>query len=141
MHLIDDIDLIPAFGGRKCDLVPDLPYIVDSIVGSRVYLYHVHGTLFIHSAAHITFVAGTSIHRMLAVDCLGKYLGNRSLARSPCPAEKVGVPDPVHPDLIPQCCDDMVLPLHIIKGGRSLLAVKSLVSHLVTPLPENAFPV
>ena len=43
---------------------------------------------------------GTSIHRMLTVDCLCKNLRNRCLTGPSCSAEQIGMSDPVCFNLI-----------------------------------------
>ena len=129
MHLVDDIDFIPALCRTVRHLLTDLSDIIDTVVGGRVDLDHIHGRAGRYGPARLTFPAGASVHRMLTVHRFGKYLCHCRLAGSPCPAEQIGMSDTVGPDLILQCCNNMVLPLYISKFGRAELSVKRRIRH------------
>ena len=124
MHLVDDIDFISALCRTVCHLLTDLPDIVNTVIGGRIDLDHIHGRAGRYGPACLTFPAGASVHRVLTVHRLRKYLRHGRLACSPCPAEKICMSDPVGPDLILQCCNDMILPFYIRKFGRAELSVK-----------------
>ena len=100
MHLVDNINLILALRWRIRHFFPNLTDIVNTVVGCRINLDHIHGSLLIDRTAHSTFIAGTAIDRMFAIHCLGKNLGNGSLTGSSCTAKQIGMPDTIHLYLI-----------------------------------------
>ena len=84
----------------KNQIEMNLTDIVNTVVGCRINLDHIHGSLLIDRTAHSTFIAGTAIDRMFAIHCLGKNLGNGSLTGSSCTAKQIGMPDTIHLYLI-----------------------------------------
>ena len=113
MHLIYNVYFVPPLCRTVGDLLPYLTDIVHTVVGRRVNLDHIHRRACRDGPAHLTLPARTPVHRMLTVDRLCKNLSHGSLSGSPGPAEKIRMSDTVRFDLILQCCNDMILPLHI----------------------------
>src|SRR5699024_2415318 len=123
MHLVDDIYLIFALNRRVLYLLPDLPDVVHTVVGSGVNLKDIQRTLIVDGLTGRTLVARIAIHRMLAVDRLGKKLRDGCLAGSTRATEKIRVPDSVIKNLIAQGADDGILPLNLIKIVRAPFSI------------------
>ena len=109
MDLVDDVDLVLELGGQVFDLVADLPYVVNYVVGSRVNLDDVDSRARSGAFAGLTFSAGISARRMLAVDRSGEDLCAGGLAGSPRAAEKIGVGGLAVFDLIAEYGGYMIL--------------------------------
>ena len=116
MNLVDDIDLLPAFSGGICNLFNNPAEIFHSVSGRRVHLDHIQAAAFSDRAAGFTFPAWIPVYRMQTVDRLGQNFGAGRLARSAASAEQVRVRDPPGLYLIPECADNHVLSLDIVKG-------------------------
>ena len=129
MHLIDDVHFKFSFRRGIRDLIHDFTDVVHAIVGSRVNFYHIHAGTGSDCAAGRAFSAGTSIHRMFAVDTSGKQLCNGSFSRSSCAAEQICMTDTVRLNLILQSCHDRVLSFHFFKTGRTESSVHRCIRH------------
>ena len=88
--------------------------------------------------AHLAFITGASIDRMLTVDCFGEDLRYSRLTGTSRSAEKICVSDAVGIDLIRQRCHNVVLPLDISKIIRPELPVQGSITHNCTPFPARA---
>ena len=124
MHLIDDIHLISSLRRTVGYLFPDLTDIVHTVVGSRIDLNDVHGSTGCNIFAHGTFPAGTSVYRMLAIDCLCKNLRYCCLSGSSCATEQICMSDPVRLYLILQRCDNMILSFYVFKFRRTKFTIQ-----------------
>ena len=134
MDLIDDIDPVTALCGRILNLFPDIPDILHAVVGGRVNLHHIHGGTRENGPAGGTFIAGTSIQRMLAVHRPGKDLGDTGLSGTPCAAEKVRVACPAGNNLVFQRLYNGVLAFYVLKGNRTPFAVQCRIGHIFRSL-------
>ena len=100
MNLIDNVHFIFSLRRTIRNFLPDLPYIVHSVVGRGIDLNHIHGCAVLNTSAHITLIAWIAIHRMFTVDRLGQNLSHRRLPGPTRTAEQVRVADPVGFNLI-----------------------------------------
>ena len=100
MNLIDNVHFIFSLRRTIRNFLPDLPYIVHSVVGRGINLNHIHGCAVLNTSAHITLIAWIAIHRMFTVDRLGQNLCHRRLPGPTRTAEQVRVADPVGFNLI-----------------------------------------
>ena len=100
MHLIDDIHLVFSLCRTVGNLLPDLTDVVDTVVGCRIDLDHVHGCSRLDRFTGRTFVTGTSIHRLLTVDRFRKDLCHGRLTGSTGSTEQKCVTDTVRTNLI-----------------------------------------
>ena len=116
MYLIDNVHLKTALRGPVSHFLTDFTDIVHTVVGGRVDLNDIHGSPCLNGPTGRTFVAGTSIHRMLTIDRFCQNLCHRSLTGTPGTAEKIGVAKAVCAHLIFQCFNNMILPFNLIKG-------------------------
>ncbi len=129
MDLVDDIDPVTALGRGILDLLADLADILDAVIGRGVDLHYVQRSAGGDVLAGAAFAAGTSVHRSLAVDGPGEYLGDAGLAGAAGPAEQIGMSDALRQYLIFQCLYNVVLPLYLIKRNRAPFAVQRHVGH------------
>ena len=83
VDLIDDVDPLFHVGRRVNGLVPQRPHLIHAVVGGGVQLQHIQETAVFDAQAAGAAVAGITVHRMLAVDCLGQDLGAGGLAGAP----------------------------------------------------------
>ena len=89
MHLIDDVHTLFHLAGRINSIVPQVPDIVDTIVGGRIDLQHIHAGARIDGPAGLADIAGVAVMGIQTVDRLGKDLGAAGLARTPRAREQV----------------------------------------------------
>ncbi len=94
VHLVDDVDLVLPFAGRKGDLVTQLTHVVHASVGGGVDLDQVQVAGLVDGNTVSALVAGP-LRRVLvqAVDRLGQQAGGGGLAGAARPAEQVSVAD------------------------------------------------
>ena len=123
MDLVDDIYPVTSLCGRILHLLPYITYVLHAVVGGGIDFHHIHGGTCLDGPAGGTFVAGTSVCRMFAVHCPGKYLGYTGLTRSPGTAEQVSMADSLRRYLVFQCLHNRVLAFYILKGNRTPFAV------------------
>ena len=100
MHLVNDVDLVFSLGRTIRDFLPDLTDIVNTIIGRRINLYHVHGSSCRDRPAGRTLATGASVYRMFTVDRFRKYFRDSRLTGSSGSAKQIGMSDPVVLDLI-----------------------------------------
>ena len=123
MNLVDYIYLETPLRRRVCDLLLDFSYIVNTIVGSGIYLYHVHARPRRNGTAHLTLATWISVHRVSAVDRLCKYLCDRGLTCTSRSAEQVCMSYSVIYHLILERGHNMILPLDLVKGRWSPFSI------------------
>ena len=123
MSLVYYINLVFSKGRRIGNILYYIPYLVHSVIGSRVYLHHIHAGGSRYCFAGGTLKAGISVLRVFTVYRLCEDLGHRGLSRSPCSAEKVGVADPSHCYLVFKRPYYGILTLYILKPLRTPFSV------------------
>ena len=124
MNLVDDVYTIFSFRRWVLDLFPDLTNILNAVVGRSIDLNDVHGSTGCNIFAHGTFPTGTSVYRMLAIDCLCKNFRYACLSCPSCPAEEIGMTDTSRHDLILQRCDNMILSFYVFKFRRTEFTIQ-----------------
>ena len=134
MHFVDDIGAHLQRCRRIVHLFADLADVVHTVVGSRVNFYDIGGSSGLDSLTGRAGVAGTSVHRMFAVDCLCQNLRHRSLTCPAGSAEQVSMADTSGFHLIFQGGHNVILALHILKGGGPEFPIQSSITHEVTPV-------
>jgi hypothetical protein len=87
MHLVNNINPKSALRRGILNLLPNIADILHAVVGSSINLHHIERSPSGDVSAGLTFHAGASVNRMLAIYGTGKYLGYAGLAGPPCPAE------------------------------------------------------
>ena len=123
MHLIDDIHTLSDLGrGINC-IIPEVPDIVDTVVGSCVDFQYVHAGTFVDAPAGFTPVTGITVFRMEAVHRLGQDLGAGGLARTPGTGEQVCMAHLAGQQLMLQRLGNRQLTHHIIKGLRTVFTI------------------
>src|SRR5258708_37149955 len=89
MHLIDDIDLVPACLRGKPHLLYEGADIIHGIVAGGIQLMDVHGDPVVERNAGMTLVTGLPIRaHILTVNGLGKYTGTGRFADPPGTAKQ-----------------------------------------------------
>ena len=64
MNLVYDIYLVFSLSRWVGNLFTDLSYVVDTIVGCRIYLYNIQGRSISYCTAACTLITRTSVNRM-----------------------------------------------------------------------------
>jgi hypothetical protein len=84
VHLIDDIYLIFSYLGRDPDLVDQVAYIVNGVVGSGIQFVYVEGSRTVERNTGLAFVARLyTVPGIETVDRLGQDAGTGGLANTP----------------------------------------------------------
>ena len=139
MHLVDDVDLVPAHHRRIVHSVDQVPYIIHTVVGRGIHLDNIQKTAFLNRFAVLAFTARKlSVRRIAgAVQSLRQNSGRGGLSRSPGAGEQVGVAHTAGGDLIAQGRHNAALTHHIFKPLWSPLAVQGSI-HLLLPFQQKS---
>ena len=95
MHLINDIHLVFSLCGTVGNLLPDLTDVVDTVVGCRIDLDHIHGCSRLYRPTGRALVTWTAVHRLLTVDrfcknlCHGRFTGSTGSTEQKCVTDTV----------------------------------------------------
>ena len=100
MHLVDDVDAVPAFCRRILHLFPDITDIFHAVVGRGIDLDHIERCAGSDIFTGLTLPAGTSVHRVFTVDCSGKYLRDTGFSCSSGSAKQIRMADTAGCDLV-----------------------------------------
>ena len=100
MHLIDDIDAVPAFCRRVLHLFPDITDIFHTVVGRSIDLHYIQGRTRSDIFTGLALPTGTSVHRVFTVDRSGKYLRDTGFSCSSSSAKQIRMTDTAGCDLI-----------------------------------------
>ena len=97
MHLVYDIDLETSCDRRILHLLLDIPDILNTVVGCRIYLNYIYGSACCYGFAGLAFIAGTAVmlRSVRTVDCSCKYFGSRGFACPSCTTKEIGMTYPV----------------------------------------------
>ena len=127
MHLVDDVDLVPAHHRRIVHSVDQVPYIIHTVVGCGIHLDDIQKTAFLNSFAVLAFTAGKlSVRRITgAVQSLRQNSGRGGLSRSPGAGEQVGLAHIVRFQLMLQNTHDVLLSDDFIETLRPLRPIQS----------------
>ena len=127
MHLVNDVH--PTLHLRRGinGIIPQVPYIVHTVVGGGVNLQHVHTASCINAPAGSTDIAGIAVLGIQAIHRLGQNFGTAGLSRTPGAGEQVGMAQPSRLKLGFQGMGDARLPHHLVKGLGPVFPVQGLI--------------
>ena len=127
VHLVDDVDLVPAHHRRIVHPVDQVPYIIHTVVGCGIHLDDIQKTAFLNSFAVLAFAAGKLPVRRIAgaVQGLRQNSGRGGLTRSPSAGEQVGLAHIVRFQLMLQNPHDVLLSDDFIETLRPLRPIQS----------------
>ena len=94
MHLVDEVDLVPALGRLVLYVLEDFPGVVDLGPRGGIDLDEVDEPALVDLAAGLALAAGAAGDALLAVEALGHDSRNCRLADAARAAEEVGMVDP-----------------------------------------------
>ena len=100
MHLVYDINLIFPLWGGIGNFVHNFTYIVNTIIGCRINLNHVHAGVRRNGTTDTALSAGTVLRWFLTVNGPGKDLRHSSLTCSSGSGKQVRMSDSIGPQLI-----------------------------------------
>ena len=123
VYLVDDVHALFDLAGRIDCVVAQNAHRIHTVIRCSVNFQHVHAAAVINGAARRTAVAGVAVLRVEAVDCLRQNFCAGRFSRAPRSREKVRMGKGRILYLIFQRCNNMVLPLYILKGGRTKFPV------------------
>ena len=123
MYLVDYIDAILQIGGRKINLITNIAYAVNTVVGRRIHLKNVGSRADVYGTASLTFATRIAVTRIQSVDSFGKYFCTACLTRSTRAAKKIGVAELICLGLIFEDTRYVVLSAHLIKVARTPFSV------------------
>ena len=129
VHLVDDVDLVAALGGRELHRLAQAADLVDAAVRCRVDFEDVHGRAIHDALAALAFSARVWRRALLAVQRHRENLRRARLARAAWPGEKVGVADTPRRDGLRKRARDMVLPDEVAERMRPPFAIECDVRH------------
>ena len=109
VNLIDNVDLVTALGRCVLAFVPQVPNLLDRVVGGPVYLDDVQAPALHDCVPNLGIGRNLEGRALLPVQGLGEKACRSRLARAPGTDEEVSVGNPVHLDGIPQRPDDVIL--------------------------------
>ena len=127
MHLVDDIHPAPDLGRGVNGVVPQLPYMIHSIIGCGVNFQHIHTAAGVDAPAGGADVAGISIVWVQAVDGFGQNFRAAGFARTPGTGEEVGVAQPSGLELGLQAFCDAPLSYDFIEGLGPVFPIQGLI--------------
>ncbi len=131
VHLVDEVDLVPADGRRVARVIEDLAHVVDAGVRCRVELEQVDEAPGIDVDTGRADSARRRRHAFDAVEALGKDARDGRLAHAARSGEQIGMVQPAALERVGQRAHDMLLAREFGKRFRSPLAGEGLIAHRV----------
>ena len=123
MHLVNDIHALSHLAGGIDGIVTQIADIVDTVVGGRIDLQHIHTGARIDGSASLADIAGIAVVRIQAVDRLGKDLGAARLTRTPGARKQIRMAHVTGKQLRLQRLGHSTLPHNIIESLRPIFTI------------------
>ena len=127
MHLVNDVHTLFDGNGGEHGLLTKLTDIVNTVVGSGIYLNDIKNAAVLDAGTGRAFAAWITVFGMLAVQGLGKNLCTGGLARSSCSDEQVRMGQPAGNYLVFQSFGNVLLTNDSVKGLRPPFPIQSLI--------------
>ena len=131
MRLVDDVDLEPAAGGRRFQVLLQISDLLDAAVRGGVDLDDVQRKVAVDllagaaSVARFAFFAELGVlGAFFAVQELGDEPGGRGLARAPGAIKKIGMRETVLAGRVPKDLHVGLLAQEIVQKPGSVFAIK-----------------
>ena len=131
VHLVDEVHLVAAAGGRELDVVHQLARLVDLRARRRVHLDEIDESPVVDLHAGAALAARLRGDARFAVDALGENAREGRLSDPSGAGEEEGVMQPVRVQRIDQRARDMGLPDELLEVARTPLSGQHLVAHWV----------
>ena len=131
MHLVDEINLVAAFGRRVTNVVAQLTHVFHAVVTRPVDLDHIEAVSRRDLATVIAHAARRHGWAVYAIERLRENPGRRCLADAARPDEKISVCEAILRDRVLERLRDMFLPDQIIKSLWPIFSREDFVAHLV----------
>ena len=129
VHLVNDVHLVPACGGRIRCSIAQLTHLLHTVVAGAVNLQHIQRAAL--GNLHAAFVVVLEIHRgsIGGVQALGEDPGNGGFPRTTRSAKKIRVRDTPGGNGVAEGLGDVLLSYHIRKTLRTIFAGYDLIRH------------
>jgi len=115
VHFVNDIDFEAVPAGGKFYILPQAPYLVNTPVGSPVYLQNVQAGTLGNLLTGGTAIAGLHCRALLAIQGFSQKPGRGGLPDSPGTGKEVGMGYPVLTDGVGQGTGNMFLTNHFFE--------------------------
>ena len=129
VDLVDDVDLILPVRGGVPHVVSQFADLLDAVVARAVDLQHVEAGAGGNLPARVADAAGFDRRGLDAAEGLGKDARGGRFAGAARPDEQVGVGEAVLRDGVLERAGDVLLPHHVVKRLRTVLARENLITH------------
>jgi hypothetical protein len=120
VHFIDDVDFIATVGGHVLEIFPQLPDLIDAVVGGAVDLVDIRRAPGRDVLAGPALVARLRFRPRLAIQGFGHDPGNRGLAGAAGSGEQQGMRHPTRRQRVAERARDVPLLKNLGKGLRSV---------------------
>ena len=124
VRLVEDVDLVAAFGGLEHDSLPDLANVVDAALRSGIHLDHVERGAAGDRDAGVADLVRRRRGALHAVQPFGEDPRERGLAGAARPCEEIGLAHLPGGDRVLQRPDDRFLADDLVEVLRAVLPVE-----------------
>jgi hypothetical protein len=131
MNFVNNVYLMPDFGRRVFNFVPDVPDFFDPAIGGGVNFKNVHDRTFRYTPTRGTFITRFGSRAIQAIYGFCHDFGNAGFAGSPRPVKQVRMGNAAFTQRILQCLYDVLLADHILKSLRSPRSIQCDMCHNV----------
>jgi hypothetical protein len=138
VDFIDNIDFKGAVGRHILDVFPQLPDLIDTVVGRAINLKNVDRVPRSDLCAGPADIAGFRRGTFLAIHRFGQDAGDGCLTGAARSGEQYRVSYAARRNRVGQGAGDMCLFNNLIKGLRAILTSKNKLGHSKVPKIKNA---
>ena len=124
MHLVDNINLVTAFGRCKGYLLAQVTDIIYAGIGRSVNFNYIQRGSLYNALTVAALAAGLGSRPLLAVQAARQNARARRLAAPARPAEQVGMVDPSRAQRLHERPRDVLLPDDLLEGRRAITPIE-----------------
>jgi len=140
VHLVDEVHLVAAAGGRVLHVVEQLASVVHLGARGGIDLDQIDEPPLVDLAAGGTLAARRRAESGFAVQALSEDAGDGGFADTPCPREQKGVVHPIGGQGVGERLQHVLLACELLEALRTPLAGQCGVTHPIPRLPMRATP-
>ncbi len=139
VHLINEVHLVAAAGGRILNVVSKFPHIINTRAGGSIDFNQINKPAFLYFTATGAFAAGFCGNTGFTVQAPGQQAANGGFTDPTGAGKQIGMVQTLVLQRMNQRLENVFLAHHILKGMGPPFSGKYLVAHDSPNAEKNAY--